>query len=170
MNLRDKIVVIVGGATGIGKATVEICARAGAAVIVADLNEVEGHATASAVGGAFFPINVADESSVAAAFTDIAAQYGRLDALIQTAGILRGAFVPLEEFDLATFESVVDVNLIGSFLCAKHAVPLLKKAGRGRDCAGVVWRGDRWQLFVRLRRQQRGRERAGHHAGQQVSR
>ncbi len=131
MNLRDKIVAIVGGATGIGKATAEICAAAGATVIIADFNEAEGRATASAIGGAFFPINVANESSVAAAFTNIAAQHGRLDALIQTAGILRGAFVPLEEFDLATFESVVDVNLIGSFLCAKYAVPLLKKAGKG---------------------------------------
>ncbi len=131
MNLRDKIVAIVGGATGIGKATAEICAAAGAAVIIADCNDAEGRATASAVGGAFFPINVADESSVAAAFANIAAQHGRLDALIQTAGILRGAFVPLEEFDRATFESVVNVNLIGSFLCAKYAVPLLKKAGKG---------------------------------------
>lgn len=131
MNLRDKIVAIVGGATGIGRATAEICAAAGATVVIADFNEAEGRATASAVGGAFLPINVADESSVAAAFTNIAAQHGRLDALIQTAGILRGAFVPLEEFDLATFESVVDVNLIGSFLCAKYAAPLLKKAGKG---------------------------------------
>ncbi|MFN4294183.1 MAG: SDR family NAD(P)-dependent oxidoreductase [Thermoflexales bacterium] len=131
MNLRDKIVAIVGGATGIGRATAEICAAAGATVVIADFNEAEGRATASAVGGAFFPVNVADESSVAAAFTNIAAQHGRLDALIQTAGILRGAFVPLEEFDLATFESVVDVNLIGSFLCAKYAAPLLKKAGKG---------------------------------------
>ncbi|MCS6849003.1 MAG: SDR family oxidoreductase [Anaerolineae bacterium] len=131
MNLQNKIVAIVGGATGIGKATAEICAAAGATVIVADLNEAEGRATASAVGGSFFSINVADEASVAAAFAGVAAQYGRLDALIQTAGILRGAFVPLEEFDLATFRSVVDVNLIGSFLCAKYAVPLLKKAGKG---------------------------------------
>lgn len=131
MNLRNKIIAIVGGATGIGKATAEICAAAGATVIVADFNEAEGRATASAVGGAFFPINVADESSVAAAFAGVAERYGRLDALIQTAGILRGAFVPLEEFDLATFASVIDVNLVGSFLCAKHAVPLIKKAGKG---------------------------------------
>lgn len=131
MNLQHKIVAIVGGATGIGKATAEICAAAGATVIIADFNETEGRATASAVGGAFFPVNVADESSVAAAFAGIGEKYGRLDALIQTAGILRGAFVPLEEFELATFKSVIDVNLIGSFLCAKHAVPLLKKAGKG---------------------------------------
>ena len=131
MNLQNKIVAVVGGATGIGKATAEVCAAAGATVIVADFNEAEGQAAAAAVGASFFAINVADEASVAAAFAAMAGRFGRLDALIQTAGILRGAFVPLEEFDLATFESVLRVNLVGSFLCAKYAAPLLKKAGRG---------------------------------------
>lgn len=131
MQLNNKIIIVVGGATGIGKATAEICAAAGGTVIVADYNEVEGRATADAIGAAFFGVNVTDERAVAALFAAAAERYGRLDALIQTAGILQGAFVPIEEFTLDMFARVIDVNLVGSFLCAKHAVPLLKKAGKG---------------------------------------
>ena len=57
--------------------------------------------------------------------TQIEQSHGKLDVLIQTAGILKGAYVPLEEFDLATLRQVIDVNTIGSFLCAKYAKPLL---------------------------------------------
>jgi NAD(P)-dependent dehydrogenase (short-subunit alcohol dehydrogenase family) len=131
MNLKDKIILIVGGATGIGKATAEVCAAVGAKVIVADFNSTEGAATAKAAGGSFHAIDVTDETSVSIVFERLTAEYGKLDALIQTAGVLKGAFVPVEEFSLDMFKSVIDVNLIGSFLCAKYAVPLLKKAGKG---------------------------------------
>ena len=56
---------------------------------------------------------------------------GRLDALVQTAGVLEGAYVPIEELGRDVFRRVWDVNVTGSFLCAKHAVPLLRKAGGG---------------------------------------
>src|SRR5205807_1073319 len=79
----------------------------------------------------FVKVNVADEASVKAMFAWIAEQYDHLDVLIQTAGVLKGAYVPVEEFTLETFQSVVDINATGSFLCAKYAVPLIKKAGRG---------------------------------------
>lgn len=131
MNLQGKIILIVGGAAGIGKATAEVCATAGANVIVADFNTTEGEATAKAVGGAFHAVDVTDEKSVAGVFERIASEYGRLDALIQTAGVLRGAFVPIEEFTVDMFKQVLDVNLVGSLLCAKYAVPLIKKAGKG---------------------------------------
>jgi NAD(P)-dependent dehydrogenase (short-subunit alcohol dehydrogenase family) len=131
MNLKNKTIIIVGGATGIGRATAEVCAAAGATVIVADFKQVEGQATASAAGGQFLPINVTDEASVASVFAKVAEQHGKLDALIQTAGVFKGAFVPIEEFSLDMFRQVIDVNLSGSFLCAKYAAPLLKKAGKG---------------------------------------
>jgi NAD(P)-dependent dehydrogenase (short-subunit alcohol dehydrogenase family) len=131
MNLKDKIILIVGGATGIGKATAEVCAAASATVIVADFNAAEGAATAKAVGGSFHTVDVTDETSVSSLFGRIAAEHGKLDALIQTAGVLKGAFVPIEEFSVDMFKNVIDVNLVGSFLCAKYAVPLIKKAGKG---------------------------------------
>ena len=57
--------------------------------------------------------------------------YARLDVLVCCAGILRGAFAPVEELAEATFDSVIDVNLKGTFLCVKHAVPWMKRAGGG---------------------------------------
>lgn len=129
MNLQNKTILIVGGATGIGQATALLCAERGASVIVADFNEREGIATANAAKGSFIHVDVTDETSVQAMCASIAQSHGKLDGLIQTAGILKGAYVDIENFDLATFRQVLDVNTVGSFLCAKHAKPLLK-AGR----------------------------------------
>ena len=131
MDLTGKIIAVVGGATGIGKATAEICAARGAQVFVADFNEVEGQATANSIGATYLKVNVTDEASVAAAFATIAERHGRLDGLVQTAGILKGAFVAIEDFTAEMFRQVYDVNVTGSFWCAKHAAPLMKKNGKG---------------------------------------
>jgi NAD(P)-dependent dehydrogenase (short-subunit alcohol dehydrogenase family) len=131
MTPTNKVILIVGGAAGIGKATAEVCAEHGATVLVADFNEAAGNDVAAAIKGKFYQVNVADEAAVSAMFAQIATQHGKLDALIQTAGVLKGAYVPIEEFSVDMFHQVIDVNLIGSFLCAKHATPLLKKAGKG---------------------------------------
>ena len=127
MNLQNKTVLIVGGAAGIGQATALLCAERGATVIVADFNEAEGKATAEKANGTFLLVDVTDEASVKAMAASIAQSHGKLDALVQTAGILKGAYVNLEDFELATLRQVLDVNTVGSFLCAKYAVPLLQK-------------------------------------------
>ncbi len=136
MELNNKIVLVVGGAAGIGKATAEVCAARGATVIVADYNEQAGAAAAEGIRAQgqpaiFVPVNVTDEGSVARLYEQIGARYGRLDALAQCAGVLQGAFVPVEEFPLDVFRAVVEVNMVGSFLCSKHAVPLMKQNGKG---------------------------------------
>ncbi len=131
MSLQNKIVLVAGGATGIGAATATLCAAQGATVILADYNNTAGQAVAERIGAEFHAVNVTDESSVRALFAQIARAHGKLDALIQTAGVLKGAFVPIEEFELDMFRQVIDVNVIGSFLCAKHATPLLAKSGKG---------------------------------------
>ena len=131
MDLNGKIVLVVGGATGIGRATAELCAQRGARVIVADRDETVGTESAQACGGTFLPVNVTDEESVRAMIAAVEQTHGRLDALVHTAGVLKGAFVPLEEFSLETFRMVLDVNTTGSFLCAREAAKLMKKAGKG---------------------------------------
>lgn len=141
MELNNKIVLVVGGAAGIGKATAEVCAARGATVIVADYNEEAGAAVVEGIlaqgqpAGAdrvcFIPVNATDETSVARMYEQIGSRYGRLDALVQCAGVLKGAFVPVEEFPLDVFRNVVEVNMVGSFLCSKHAVPLMKQNGKG---------------------------------------
>jgi NAD(P)-dependent dehydrogenase (short-subunit alcohol dehydrogenase family) len=129
--LTGKVILVVGGAAGIGRATAELCAARGAAVIVADRDAIAGAAVAAVVGGLFVPVDVTDAASVQALMAAIAAKHGRLDALIQAAGILKGAYTPVDEFPLETWRAVLEVNVTGSFLCAKHATPLLKKAGGG---------------------------------------
>ena len=131
MDLSNKTILVVGGASGIGRATAEVCSARGASVIVADYDQASGTQTATAIAAPFVQVNVANEASVKAMFAWIAEQYDHLDVLVQTAGVLKGAYVPVEAFELETFQSVIDINATGSFLCAKYAVPLIKKAGRG---------------------------------------
>ena len=125
MDLKGKIILVVGGATGIGRATAELCRQRGAEVLVADISPAENW------GGIFYKVDVTNDSSVSGMFTEIDQHFGRLDALVQTAGILKGAFTPLSELDVTTFTQVLGVNVTGIFLCAKHAEPLMKKNGSG---------------------------------------
>jgi NAD(P)-dependent dehydrogenase (short-subunit alcohol dehydrogenase family) len=122
MNLAGKIILVVGGAAGIGRAAALLCAARGAQVIVADLDTAGGEAAAATCHGIFYQVNITDESSVKAMYTAIDQRFGRLDVLLHTAGILKGAYVPLEEMTLDT---------LGSFLVARNAAPLMKKAGKG---------------------------------------
>jgi 3alpha(or 20beta)-hydroxysteroid dehydrogenase len=130
-SLANKIVLIVGGAAGIGESTARQCQSQGGQVIIADREAGRGGAVAAAIGAPFFQVDVTDEASVTALFGQVEKQFGHLDVLIQTAGILQGAYLPIEEFTVEMYKRVIDVNVVGSFLCAKHAVPLLKKAGKG---------------------------------------
>jgi len=131
MMLEKKIILAVGGAQGIGRATAKLCSARGGQVIIADIDPAAGTQTASEIGSTFIMVNVADETSVQNMISLINHAYGRLDVLIQTAGILSGAYTPLDEFTVETFRAVLDVNITGSFLCVKHCVPLMKKAGGG---------------------------------------
>jgi NAD(P)-dependent dehydrogenase (short-subunit alcohol dehydrogenase family) len=131
IELKDKIILITGAAAGIGNATAKLAAQRGASVVLADIDATNGAQAAAELGGLFIPVNVADEASVQAMYAAIAERFGRLDALVHAAGILRGAHVPLSEFDLATWRSVLDVNLTGAWLCAQHAAPLMRQARKG---------------------------------------
>jgi len=128
---RDKIILIVGGATGIGRATARLCSQIGATVVIADLVEEEGQKAAAECNGLFFSVNITEEAQVSALALKLSAAYGRVDVLIHTAGILQGAYVSLDEFSAETFRHVWDVNVTGTFLIVKHITPLLKKSPRG---------------------------------------
>jgi len=131
MELDGKVVLVIGGATGIGRATAALCAKRGAQVIIADFSDEQGHESAALCAGTYLHVNVTDEPSVKALLATVAERYGKLDALIQTAGVLKGAYVPLEEFSLETWKNVLDVNTTGSFICAREAAALMKKSGKG---------------------------------------
>ena len=136
MRLRDKVIVITGGATGIGGATALVCGREGARVVVGDVNEADGCKVVSQVveaGGQarFVRTDVTQEADARGLIAGAEAGFGRVDALITCAGVLRGSMTPVEAFEEAVWEGVIDVNLKGTFLCVKHAVPALRRAGRG---------------------------------------
>lgn len=136
MRLRDKVVVITGGATGIGGATALVCGREGAKVVAGDVNEADGRQVVSRIteGGGqarFVRTDVTEEADARRLIAEATSAFGRVDALIACAGILRGTMVPVEDFEAATWDSVIDVNLKGTFLCAKHAVAAMKRTGGG---------------------------------------
>ncbi len=133
---RAPTVVITGGASGIGRATAILLARRGSPVLALDVADAAGAELAAEAGVPhdrlrFRHTDVAVESEVAAAVADARERWGAIDALITAAGIMRGQRQPLEDIDEATWDQVVDVNLKGTFLAAKHASAAMLPAGRG---------------------------------------
>ena len=134
MRLQGKVVAITGGARGIGRAAAECCAGEGAAVVIGDLLPEEGDATVTAIAGQggrarFVPTDVTKEDDCARLMATAVETFGRLDVLITCAGILRGDWTPVDELDDEVFRAVIDVNLRGTFLSVKHAVPRLPQPG-----------------------------------------
>ncbi|MPM53378.1 3-oxoacyl-[acyl-carrier-protein] reductase FabG [bioreactor metagenome] len=132
IDLTGKIALVTGAGQGIGYAVAVELARCGAGVAVLDLKLDEKHPVCAAVralGVDCLPIsgNVADEASVAEAFAAVGRKFGRLDILVNNAGITRDAMSKKMTAD--QFRQVLDVNLLGSFLCAQKAMELMGKAG-----------------------------------------
>ncbi|MCC7446085.1 MAG: SDR family oxidoreductase [Anaerolineae bacterium] len=135
-SLENKVIVITGGAQGIGEATGQLCAERGATVVLADLKQEQGEQAAAAIRGQgcqadFVAVDVTDDAQVKALFDTVRQRYGRLDVLVCAAGILLGPYLQPEEFPVDVFEKVIDVNVKGPFLCAKYAAPLLEASGKG---------------------------------------
>ena len=127
MTFNGRNILVVGGATGIGRATAMLCAERGAKVIIADSNVIDGNATARDSDGLFIKLDVTNEVNVKEMCESIGRSHVRLDGLVQAAGILKGAYESIEDFSCSLFRQVLEVNTVGSFLCAKYATPLLKR-------------------------------------------
>ena len=135
-NIEGKIILITGGAQGIGGNTAQLCAERGAEVFITDVKEEKGEALAQSLRDAghkatFLQLDVRDPEAVERVFQKVAEAHGRLDVLICAAGVLEGALLQPEEFPLETFQKVMDINVMGCFLCAKYATPLLVASGSG---------------------------------------
>jgi len=136
LDLTGNVVLITGGAQGIGQATAQLCAERGAAVVIADYNQTGGEQTAAdirASGGQadFVQTDVRRPEQVEALVNFIRQKHGKLNKVVCAAGILLGPWLTPEEFPVEDFEKVLDVNVVGPFLCAKYATPLLEAAGNG---------------------------------------
>ena len=138
MRLQGKVCLVTGGAAGIGRATAERFAEEGATVVICDLNEELGRATAAAIGGEFYKVNVADRQAVQTWVDEVVAQHGRVDVLVNNAGVLRdGTLVKVKDGELvkqmpeADFDLVIAVNLKGVFNCTQAVVPHMIRQGGG---------------------------------------
>jgi 3-oxoacyl-[acyl-carrier protein] reductase len=139
MRLKDKVTLITGGAAGIGKATAERFAEEGAQVIICDVSEEAGQAVAQTLGpkARFYKVNVADRQAVQAWIDDVIARYGRIDVLVNNAGVLRdGQLVKVKDGALAgqmpeaDFDLVIGINLKGVFNCTQAVAPhMIRQAG-----------------------------------------
>ena len=136
MSLENKTVVITGAAMGIGRAAAISCAEAGGRTVLADIDETrlkETFGEIHAAGGesSCQVVDVSDARQVEDLMAGAVEDFGRIDALINCAGILEGACVPVDELDETVWQRVMDVNLKGSFLTCKYVVPVMKEQKKG---------------------------------------
>ncbi len=146
--LDGKSVLITGAASGIGEATARKAAAEGAKLMLADLNDEKGEALRGELGGdaAYINCDVTDEGSVEAAVAKTVAEHGSLDGAFNCAGIL-AALGNTGENTLDEWQQVIDVDLVGVFLCTKHELQAMAAQGSGSilnmaSAAGLIgWPG-----------------------------
>ena len=130
--LSGKVALVTGGALGIGAACVTRMIEAGAKVAIVDLHDDAGQALAAQHGGnaRYFHADVSSEAQVAAAIAGTVEAFGRLDVLVNNAGIA-GANKPTHELTEAEWDRVQAINVKGVFFATKHAIAPLRAAGSG---------------------------------------
>jgi 3-oxoacyl-[acyl-carrier protein] reductase len=143
MDIRDKTVVVTGAGRGIGRAISQQLAQHGANLALFDLNpddleETAGLCAAEKVEARSYRVNVAEESEVADAMGRVATDFGRLDGLVNNAGIVKDGLlikvkdgVPVGRMSLEQWNAVIAVNLTGVFLCAREAAARMIECGNG---------------------------------------
>ncbi|MGW0733778.1 glucose 1-dehydrogenase [Streptomyces sp. NPDC002851] len=130
-DLGGKVVVITGGARGLGAATGRAVVAQGGRVVVTDVLAQEGGATAAELGDAarFFRHDVTSEADWRAALDFAVAAFGRVDGLVNNAGVATGQLLEQETVD--DFRQVIEINLVGVFIGIKAAIPVLREHGGG---------------------------------------
>ena len=132
VRLADKVIVVTGAASGIGLACVARFAAEGARVVGVDLAAPAQDMTlpSGADGVSFTECDVRDEDAIRDLFEDVFAEHGRVDGVVTAAGVAGGGAAHM--VDRAEWQRVLDVNLTGTFLCAKHAIACMLR-GEPRD-------------------------------------
>lgn len=137
MHLKDKVILITGGTSGIGEACTELFARHGAKVIAMSIQQEAGTALAQRLNAegctCLFQFgDTSQEADVRAAVELAVQRFGRLDCVHANAGVLRNQ--KITEITLEDFHTLINVNLLGPVLVAKYAVPVMERQGRGVIC------------------------------------
>jgi len=134
MKMQDKIAIVTGSASGIGKEIAIVYAREGAKVAIADMNKDAAEATAAELRGTgaqamSLAMDVTDEAAVNAGVAEVVKAWGGVDVLVSNAGIQ--IVHPLEEFTLAEWKKMLAIHLDGAFLTTKACLPHMYASGRG---------------------------------------
>ncbi len=132
--LSGRVALVTGGARGQGASHVERLAREGAAVVAVDVLDSEGHRLAErladqGMGVGYLHLDVTDAGGWAETVERVVAEHGRLDVLVNNAGIIH--VNPLEKEDLADWQRLLEVNLTGAFLGLRAAIPAMRASGGG---------------------------------------
>ena len=133
--LNDKVIIVTGAGSGIGRATSQILAKAGAKVVVADLSEAGAKETEQSIidegnVAAAMRVDVTSEADVKAMVDFAVEKFGRLDGAFNNAGIMMHSKLP-DELELREWNAVLGVNLNGVYLCMKYEIAAMRKTGGG---------------------------------------
>lgn len=133
--MKDKVCLITGAGRGLGEAAARLLHREGARLALCDLNpegiqRLAGSLDPSGRGVLCLRADVTSETQVQAAVDEAVRFFGRIDVLVNCAGIIKHS--PIEQMSLEAFESVIRVNLTGTFLSCRSVVPVMKKQGGGK--------------------------------------
>ncbi|MFN3324269.1 MAG: SDR family NAD(P)-dependent oxidoreductase [Bryobacteraceae bacterium] len=149
--VEGKVALVTGGALGIGRSACLLLAREGAKVAVTDLRDEEGRKVADEIGrsggtAVYWRLDVSDEAQVKRVFAEVKQKFGKLDVLVNNAGIA-GVNKPTHEIAVEEWEALMLVNVTGVFLCTKHAIPHMREAGGGSiinlsSIYGIIGAGD----------------------------
>ena len=147
MRLKNKIAIVTGGASGIGKASSILFAKEGARVVVADISDSAGEEVVKAIkenGGeaTFVHCDVTREEQAKNLVVKATEKYGRLDVLYNNAGI--GMVKLLPEMTEQEWDRIFNINVKGAFFCSKYAIPQMKKQGGG----AIVNTASNWGLIA----------------------
>ena len=136
MRLADKVAIITGAGSGMGRTAAQMFAAEGAKVVAADFDEGHGVETVNLITGeggdaVFVRTDVSDEADAAAMVAAAMDRYGRVDVLYNNAGIMPEADHSVVDTEVAVWDQVMAVNLRGVFLGCKHAIPRMVEQGSG---------------------------------------
>lgn len=130
---KGRVAIVTGGAQGIGGAVVDRLAKGGAQIAIwdMDLSQAERKAKETANGAMAVGVNISDWSSVAAAYEKTIGQFGKVDILVNSAGI-SGSNAPVADYPVDEFQTIVNVNLVGTFHVNKVVIQAMRAQNYGR--------------------------------------
>ena len=133
MRLENKVALVTGAASGIGKETAELFVKEGASVVLTDVNDTDGEAVANTLGdtATYIHADVSKDADCQAMIAHAESTFGKLDILFNNAGIMHSDDGDSESTDESVWDLTMNINLKGVFLGCKHGIPALKRAGGG---------------------------------------